>query len=290
MRSRFTAYAKQCVDYLIDSTHPLGPHYQTHRKSWKQELLKQVQKTHFDHLTIFGSTENIHFSCVTFSFSVRMGQTQETYTERSYFKKVPNKDRLLYFGGRVWKGHHPTMMPQTPLLLPLAYFHDRVLHQRAQKIPAITETVINLVDQMTETLEVHQGIGLAAPQVNQPYRLFITKLPPPHGTHEVEVWINPNLVKTGPKICLLDEGCLSLPRIYASVARPEEITLQALHLDGRQIEQTFSGWQARVIQHEYDHLEGILFPTKLSEDQLKELAPSLNLLEETLKQCGHTPS
>jgi peptide deformylase len=109
-----------------------------------------------------------------------------------------------------------------------------------------------------------QGIGLAANQVDLPYRLFVTNLGGgERGPDEELVFINP--VLSHPKgTDEGEEGCLSLPKIYAPVRRPARITVSAFTLQGEEIRQELDGLLARVVQHETDHLDGVLFIDRLS--------------------------
>ena len=116
---------------------------------------------------------------------------------------------------------------------------------------------------MFELMYEANGIGLAANQVDLPYRLFIVNLAAKPDEGEECVFINPVLSQPrgGAE---QEEGCLSLPGVYANVRRPEKIRLSAYSLDGSEIEADLDGLMARVVQHEADHLEGILFVDRLS--------------------------
>ncbi|MFK7776928.1 MAG: peptide deformylase [Gimesia sp.] len=133
--------------------------------------------------------------------------------------------------------------------------------------PEIHDTVRTMFDLMYEA----RGIGLAANQVALPYRLFIVNLTAdPNETEEEFVFINPEITKR-KGTTEGEEGCLSLPQLYGDVKRSEEITLEAYDLDGQLFEISLDDLAARAVQHEHDHLEGIMFPDRMVEDKRVEL-------------------
>ncbi|MFQ3547068.1 MAG: peptide deformylase, partial [Termitinemataceae bacterium] len=111
------------------------------------------------------------------------------------------------------------------------------------------------------------GIGLAGPQVGLLQRIFIVHIE----GETPRVFINPTIIGTSPEQSQYEEGCLSIPGMYADVNRPEKITIQAWNERGRPFTLDAEGLLARVIQHEYDHLEGVLFIDRLSELKRKRL-------------------
>jgi peptide deformylase len=134
-------------------------------------------------------------------------------------------------------------------------FGDELLRQKAEKIVEIDEEITETAKQMLEILGRDKGIGLAGPQIGFMKRIFVTKV---EGDEE-RVFINPAIIETSHKTIKFEEGCLSVPGIYAQVIRCESIKMQAWNEKGRPFSIEASGLLARVIQHEYDHLEGILF-------------------------------
>ncbi len=131
-----------------------------------------------------------------------------------------------------------------------------------------------LIADMTEALDRElEGVALAAPQVDVPYRLFVVRkdrtLPPPHVAEgeplppapppEVEIYINPEIVKTSRKRARADEGCLSVRGVYGTTNRHERVTIRARHIDGSVFERGGGGLMAQIFEHEIDHLNGILF-------------------------------
>lgn len=125
----------------------------------------------------------------------------------------------------------------------------------------------------------HKGIGLAANQVDLPYRMFVCNLHgDPADRSEEYVFINP--VIRGPKGMALDEeGCLSLPGLRAQVRRPEKVIFNAYTLNGEEFERELDGLFARMVQHELDHLDGVLFIDRLPPTALIELRPALDEFE-----------
>jgi peptide deformylase len=138
---------------------------------------------------------------------------------------------------------------------------DPVLRQRAQAIEAIDDEVRSAAQDLLDTLEKADGVGLAAPQIGIARRILIIAPPPLEGEARAHprVFVNPSVVeKLGPSIAA-EEGCLSIPGIYEMVRRPRKIRVTATDLEGREIDETLEGIAARILQHEIDHLDGVLF-------------------------------
>lgn len=168
--------------------------------------------------------------------------------------------------------------------LPLAYFGDSVLRKKAAPIINIDSTIHQLVADMTETMETHDGCGLAAPQVHQSLALFITCIPKYMDDEttvpgELRVFINPKIISYSPEIWPCSEACLSIPGLRAIVERPLKVTIQATHLDGTQFEEEFVGFDAHVIMHENDHINGVLYIDRLSPKQKKVMENDLRVLK-----------
>jgi len=132
-----------------------------------------------------------------------------------------------------------------------------------------------LVADMMETMEDAPGVGLAAPQVHVPLRLFVFRVP--DGRRETDPEDTPldNAVLINPEVELLTddrvlrwEGCLSIPGLRAAVPRAPRIRYRGLDLEGRAVERVVSGFHAGVVQHEYDHLDGILYPMRMTDFRL----------------------
>jgi peptide deformylase len=138
-------------------------------------------------------------------------------------------------------------------------YGDPVLRRRAREVDAVTADVRRLVEDMTETMYDEVGIGLAAPQVGVSLRLMVVGDEEGRG---VQALVNPTISAQGGTVTA-EEGCLSLPGIFAPVTRAAWVTLQAQDLEGRPVSMTARGLRARVFQHEIDHLDGVLFIDRL---------------------------
>ena len=139
-------------------------------------------------------------------------------------------------------------------LLDVRLYGDPMLRRKAAHVREVTPEIHRLIADMVETMYHQVGIGLAAPQVGIPYRLLVMD----DGKGGARALINPLITGRGGSV-VDEEGCLSLPGIFADVERAKWITVQATDEDGRQIDFEADGLLSRVIQHEMDHLEGVLF-------------------------------
>ena len=124
--------------------------------------------------------------------------------------------------------------------------------------------VQQLIDDMFETMHEYQGIGLAAPQVHESLRLFVAGVDDPDGGLPPVVMVNPEISPVGESTEDDWEGCLSIPDIRGRVPRSTDIRVRSLDRNGREQSMTASGFAARVIQHETDHLDGVLFLDRMS--------------------------
>ncbi len=172
-------------------------------------------------------------------------------------------------------------MAQTLIWLPMQivlYPHPS-LRWKSRDVTRIDSQLRATVEQMFELMYEAKGIGLAANQVALPLRLFIMNPSgDPEQTDEEFVFINPEITsRKGSE--LGEEGCLSLPELYSDVRRADAITVEAYDLDGQGFEFTLDDLPARVVQHELDHLDGMLFIDRVSESAKKQLAPELDDLE-----------
>ncbi len=146
------------------------------------------------------------------------------------------------------------------MLLPIQTGQDNpILRQKSEKVKEITPELRRLAFDMAETMEVKDGIGLAAPQIGQLIRIIVVK---PKPNEKTLILINPEIKKSSRKKDVMVEGCLSLPEIEVPVERAIKISGQALDLNGQKIKIKAKGLLARVIQHEVDHLEGVLIVDK----------------------------
>ena len=161
----------------------------------------------------------------------------------------------------------------------LRYPHPTLRHP-SKPLRRVDAELRGIVRQMFDLMYSHKGIGLAANQVDLPYRLFLINLASdPTAKDEEHVFINP--VISQPKGTAEDrEGCLSFPNIFAPVKRSEKIVISAYNLSGEEIHWELNDLFGRAVQHEYDHLDGTLFIDRLSPSNLMSIKDELTELEE----------
>ena len=163
--------------------------------------------------------------------------------------------------------------------LELVEFPHPALLRRARPLVRIDDTIHDVVEQMFEIMYQAGGIGLAATQVALPYRLFVVNLEARPDAGEELVFINPSLSRPRGN-AVQEEGCLSLPGLRMDVRRPEQIVVKAWSLEGEPFEEDLDGLLARVVQHEFDHLEGRLFTDRLPDAAALEARRSLDTFRE----------
>jgi len=142
-----------------------------------------------------------------------------------------------------------------------------ILNQKAQPIEIIDKNLIKTALQMIDALAVEKGVGLAGPQIGLQKRIFVTNVP----GDTPRIFINPSILETSTETIKMEEGCLSIPGIYSDVVRAKAIKIQAWNEKGRPFTMEATGIMARVILHEQDHLEGVLFTDRLSEAKRERL-------------------
>ena len=174
------------------------------------------------------------------------------------------------------------------MILPIIAYGNPVLKRIADEIPENFEGLSSLLSDMFETMYAAKGVGLAAPQIGESIRLFIVD-GSPFANEEGEeidpkaigiegfkkVFINPIIEEESGDLWLFQEGCLSIPKIRENVSRKEKIYVSYYDENWSFHRDEFDGYKARIIQHEYDHLEGILFTDKLSPLKKKLLSKRL---------------
>lgn len=143
------------------------------------------------------------------------------------------------------------------------YPHPTLRH-KSKPIKRVDAELRATVQKMFELMYEAKGVGLAANQVDLPLRLFVVNLKAQPGEGEELVFINP-VISLPKGIDEAEEGCLSLPGLYGDVTRPKQVKLQAYSLSGESYEETVDGLLARVVQHELDHLNGVLFTDRMNE-------------------------
>jgi peptide deformylase len=148
------------------------------------------------------------------------------------------------------------------MIRPILKYGDEVLHQRAGEVAEVTPEVERLIDDMIETMYAAPGIGLAAPQIGAPLRIFVVDLSLGRDPSALIVMINPEFIERDG-MQLEEEGCLSVPGFNATVVRPSRVLVRGLDRAGRDQQTEGTGLLARAFQHEMDHLDGTLFVDRL---------------------------
>ncbi len=144
---------------------------------------------------------------------------------------------------------------------------EDVLRKACPPVEKVDEGLADFAHRMIETMYEDDGVGLAAPQVGEEMQLFVC-----HAQGDKpRIFFNPQIIGTSQEQIPYEEGCLSVPGVYADVIRPASITVQALNERGRPFKLEAEGMLARVIQHEMDHLQGILFIDHLDEKKREKL-------------------
>ena len=149
-------------------------------------------------------------------------------------------------------------------LLPILRYPDPRLKTVAAPVDKIDDTIRRLARDMAETMYEAPGIGLAAIQVGEPIRLITMDLEKKEGEKTPRVFINPEILSTSEEMYVYEEGCLSIPEYYGEVERPAKVRVRFMDLDGVVHEEDADGLFATCIQHEIDHLNGVLFIDHLS--------------------------
>ena len=172
--------------------------------------------------------------------------------------------------------------------LSMKYLGEACLHQKAARVDEITDDIRNLSEAMLEIMYRHEGVGLAAPQVGISLRLVTLDVPEPKepgmpmspGERELLpqmplVLINPEIESFSAVTEIGEEGCLSVPKLYAPVERPVSVVLKTTLLSGRQVRLDCGGFLARALQHELDHLDGVVYVQRVKDPHYEEILPEL---------------
>lgn len=171
------------------------------------------------------------------------------------------------------------------MILDLKYYGDPVLRKKCKPVKEINDDIRQLAQDLIETVLDCDGAGLSAPQVGRLYRIFVIRY-----SNELdqkglpilsspEIYINPKISNPSSEVVSYNEGCLSIPGIYESVSRPYEITVEYMDLDGKIHKEVAINWRARVIMHENDHLNGVLFIDRIDPNLKKKIEGALRELK-----------
>ncbi|MGX7681456.1 peptide deformylase [Jatrophihabitans sp. DSM 45814] len=158
---------------------------------------------------------------------------------------------------------------------PIVIVGDPVLHRPSETVVDFDDELRALIDDMFATMYLAEGVGLAAPQVGVPLRVFVYDCPDDEGTYHKGHVINPVVTATSADTDESDEGCLSVPGPYAPVARPHTVTVTGLDSNRQPIEVTGSGFFARCLLHETEHLQGRLYIDHLNRRRRSRVLASI---------------
>jgi len=170
------------------------------------------------------------------------------------------------------------------MILPVVIYGTPVLKKRAKEIDEDHENLDKLIENMFETMYKAEGVGLAAPQVGLSIRLFVLDASPmeedePSLKDFKKIFINPEIINEEGDKWMFNEGCLSLPTLREDVHRHAKIRIRYQDENFKLHDEVYEGIKARIIQHEYDHLEGILFVDRISPLRKKLLTGRLNTIK-----------
>ena len=170
-------------------------------------------------------------------------------------------------------------------LRPILVVGNIVLRQKAKRVSQFDRTLQRLIDDMIETMRAAPGVGLAGPQIGVPLRLAVIEV-----DDQVTVIINPEIVKRSGEV-ELDEGCLSVPGFWGKLHRSEKVTVKARNRDGREFRVSAEGLLGQALQHEIDHLDGMLYIDRMeSLDNLQRSEPIRKAEAEARQKVEKTAS
>ena len=178
------------------------------------------------------------------------------------------------------------------MIYPIVIYGDEVLRRHCEPVPADFPDLKQLVADMFLTLEEAEGVGLAAPQIGKDIRLFIVDCTPwgedhPELADYRRAFINAEIYERSEETSLFNEGCLSLPGLHEDVRRPVSIRMRYVDEKFVEHDEEFTGLPARVIQHEYDHIEGIVFTDRISPLRRNLLKGKLMNLAKGKYRCAY---
>jgi len=167
----------------------------------------------------------------------------------------------------------------------LRIYGDPVLRQQAREVDVFDDRLRELAEDMFAVMYAEHGVGLAAPQVGQPLAMAVIDPRPLDEGTKPFVILNPRLVETRGEFCF-EEGCLSIPDIRVDLVRPDSVVVEGVNLVGKPFHVEASGVLGRILQHEIDHLNGMLFIDRLGTIRQQMIAAQLEEIERSRKQTG----
>ncbi|KAG9139569.1 hypothetical protein Leryth_016334 [Lithospermum erythrorhizon] len=174
--------------------------------------------------------------------------------------------------------------------LKIVEYPNPILRAKNKRISTFDDNLKKLAHEMFDIMYKTEGIGLSSPQVGMNVQLMVFNPVGERGEGEEVVLVNPKVVRYSRKIVAYDEGCLSFPGIYADVERPDSIKVDAQDVTGAKFSVSLSGLRARVFQHEFDHLQGILFFDRMSDEVVDSIRMELEKLEKKYEDSTGLPS
>lgn len=169
-------------------------------------------------------------------------------------------------------------------------YPDPLLRAKNKRIDSFDDNLKKLVHEMFDVMYKTDGIGLSAPQVGINVQLMVFNPVGERGEGEEIVLVNPRVSRYSKKLVLYNEGCLSFPGIHADVQRPESVKIDARDINGARFTVNLAGLPARVFQHEFDHLQGVLFFDRMTEGVLEGIRAQLQALEKKYEEETGFPS
>ncbi|MBQ8806848.1 MAG: peptide deformylase [Bacteroidaceae bacterium] len=178
------------------------------------------------------------------------------------------------------------------MILPMYILGQPVLRKQAEEITPDYPNLQELISNMYETMKKAEGVGLAAPQIGLPIKLVVIDLDVvsddmPEYKGFLHAFINPTIIETSEETCQMEEGCLSVPGVHESVKRPKRIHVKYLDENLTEHDEWVDGFLARVMQHEFDHLEGKLFIDRLSAFRKQMLKSKLLAMTKGKYNCSY---
>lgn len=174
--------------------------------------------------------------------------------------------------------------------LEIVLYPNPILRAKNKRINTFDERLKKLADEMFDVMYRTDGIGLSAPQVGINVQLMVFNPAGERGEGQEVILVNPRIHGYSRKIVPFNEGCLSFPGIYADVERPDSLKVNAQDITGAKFEINLSGLPARVFQHEFDHLEGVLFFDRMTDEVLDTIREQLQALEKKYEKVTGLPS